>query len=398
MIGSDPVAAPRRSRAMSNVVVPVVADAVPSRRARTRRAEVRTPVVTGASRLGRLRRAAGPLVGIAAAGLVVVAVQPAMLARALGRASLPLIGCAALASLLYTVLQGVRWQPLLRDAGVHVSALRTVVLTVAGRATCLLPCGELTRAVLLCQAQRVEPGTVVGSLTVQELLYMGVLIAVAVPGSLAMHVSAIGVGTVVAGFCGVLLILASDGVYGAVRCLLTRHRLTSGLALHVDDLQHSASTLLRSPRTLTWMPLTALSAATAITMFWLAAQAVAPGAIGWRQCAFVYTVSHMAGAASLIPGGIGAFDVSVVALLSAMGIAPGEASAVAIIAHAADKAVSTAVGATTFAIARRPLGLPASALLRFVPSGESRARAKNSDLRLEPATAAAWAGLAAKAA
>jgi uncharacterized protein (TIRG00374 family) len=329
--------------------------------------------MTGSDRLARARRVLGPLVGIAAVGLVVVAVQPAVLVRALSRASLPLLACAALASLLYTVLQGFRWQPLLRDAGVHVGALRTVVVTVAGRATCLLPCGELTRAVLLCQAQRVEPGTVVGSLTVQELLYMAVLIAVAVPGSLAMHVSPLGIGIVVAGFCGVILILACDGVYAAVRSLLVRHRLTRGLALHVDDLQRSASTLLRSRRTLTWMPLTALSAGVAITMFWLAAQAVAPGAIGWQQCAFVYTVSHMAGAASLIPGGIGAFDVSVVALLSALGITPGEASAVAIIAHAADKAVSTAVGAATFAVARRSLGLPAAALLRFVPSGEPSA-------------------------
>jgi uncharacterized membrane protein YbhN (UPF0104 family) len=304
---------------------------------------------------------------------VVLAVQPAVLARALGHAALPLAAGAALASLLYTVLQGLRWQPLLRDAGVRIGFGRSVLLTVAGRATCLLPCGELTRAVLVCEAQRAEPGTVIGSLTVQELLYTTVLIAVAVPGSLAMHVTPIGVGVVVAGLAATLVILTHERPFRAVRSLMVRHRLTAGVVPHVDDLQASAGTLLRSRATLLWMPLTVMSVAVAITMFWLAAQAVAPGAINWRECAFVYTVSHMAGAASLIPGGVGAFDVSVIALLSAMGISPGEASAVAIIAHAADKGVSTLVGAATFTVARRALQLRSSALLRFVPSGDSRA-------------------------
>jgi len=326
-----------------------------------------------ASRAARVRRVLTPMAGLAALALVVVAVRPAVLARALAHASLALVGCAALASLLYSVLQGVRWQPLLRDAGVPIGFGRSVVLTVAGRATCLLPCGELTRAVLVCEAQRAEPGTVIGSVTVQELLYTAVLIGVAVPGSLAMHVTPWGVGVVVAGLVAALFILTHERPFRAVRSVLARPRLTAGVVAHLDDLQSSASTLLRSRATLLWMPVTVLTVAVAITMFWLAAQAVAPGAIGWRECAFVYTVSHMAGAASLIPGGVGAFDVSVIALLSAMGISPGEASAVAIIAHAADKAVSTAVGATTFALARRALNLRSSVLLRFVPSGDSRA-------------------------
>jgi uncharacterized protein (TIRG00374 family) len=304
---------------------------------------------------------------------VVLAVQPSMLVRALGRASLPMAAGAALASLLYSVLQGIRWQPLLRESGVQIGFARSVLLTVAGRATCLLPCGELTRAVLVCEVRRAEPGTVIGSLTVQELLYTTVLIGVAVPGALAMHVTPWGVGVVVAGLVATLFILTHDAPFRAVRSLFARHRLTARVVDHLDDLQGSAGTLLRSRTTLLWMPLTMLSVGVAITMFWLAAQAVAPGVIGWRECAFVYTVSHMAGAASLIPGGVGAFDVSVVALLSAMGVSPGEASAVAIIAHAADKAVSTLVGAATFAVARQALQLRSSVLLRFLPSGDAHA-------------------------
>jgi uncharacterized protein (TIRG00374 family) len=92
-----------------------------------------------------------------------------------------------------------------------------------------------------------------------------------------------------------------------------------------------------------------------ITALWLVAQAVAPGQLSWQNAALVFAVSNVAGLLSLIPGGIGAYEGSIIGLLVGFGINPGVAAAIAVVQRLADKGIATAVGFTSYYVARRRL-------------------------------------------
>ena len=100
--------------------------------------------------------------------------------------------------LVWYVLQGVRWHPLLRDRGSRLGMGDTIVVNLAGQSAGLLPGGELARAVLASEAARIEIGDAIATITVQELTYILLLVAAAVPAALHHRVAAVGVGVVLA--------------------------------------------------------------------------------------------------------------------------------------------------------------------------------------------------------
>ena len=72
--------------------------------------------------------------------------------------------------------------------------------------------------------------------------------------------------------------------------------------------------LLQRPDTLGWSVLSLAGAGVSVTLFWLVVMGVG-GDLSWPVTSFVLAASYVAGAISLIPGGIGAAEASVVGLL-----------------------------------------------------------------------------------
>jgi len=96
------------------------------------------------------------VIGIAAVATLIAVLNPGQFARSVaGFRVWSVPGILAL-SMLYYLLQGLRWQPLLRAVGVRLPLSRTLLLNLAGQATGLLPLGELTRAVLVSEASGAE--------------------------------------------------------------------------------------------------------------------------------------------------------------------------------------------------------------------------------------------------
>jgi uncharacterized membrane protein YbhN (UPF0104 family) len=79
--------------------------------------------------------------------------------------------------------------------------------------------------------------------------------------------------------------------------------------------------------------------------------------VGWWQAAFVLALSTVGGAVSLIPGGIGASEASVAALLVFLGVDYGAAGAAAVIQRTLATGLSVALGATAYAAIHRRLHL-----------------------------------------
>lgn len=301
----------------------------------------------------RLRGAAIPnLVGLIALAALVVGIDPGKLAQAVTHFHLAVIPAVVVLSLGYYVLQGVRWDLLLSAVGVHLRMRDTVTLNVAGQATALLPLGELTRAVFVTEASGAEFGSVVATVTVQELLYTLILIILAAPGLLALHAAAPGIAAALLLTGLIFLSLTWCPAYRRLRWLVAHTPLLRRIVDEVDALHNDTTLLMRKPGTLGWSWLSVAGAASTVTVFWLIAGALSPGTLSWTQAAYVYALSNIAGALSLIPGGIGAYEASVAGLLVAAGMDPATAGAVALVQRVADKGLATMLGIGTYMVAR----------------------------------------------
>jgi glycosyltransferase 2 family protein len=305
--------------------------------------------------LRRLRKLVPPAIGVAAIAALATAVDPTQFSRAIEHFRVAVLPAIVLVSLAYYLLQGVRWHQLLRAVGIRIELGDTVLLNFAGQATALLPLGELTRAVLVTEETGAEFGAVVATVTVQELLYTMVLIAFAVPGLIAVPHALSGVSAALGITMLIFVALSWCPAYRVLRALVERTPVLRRFTHEVDELHNDTVLLMRHRSTLTGMWISVLQAAATITTLWLVAEAVAPGALTWRDAALVYAVSNVAGALSLIPGGIGAYEASVVGLLVTFGMNPGVAAAVALVHRFADKGLATGVGFAAYFVARRRL-------------------------------------------
>jgi uncharacterized protein (TIRG00374 family) len=296
-------------------------------------------------------------VGVAAVLALILGIDVHGFATAVRHFNLSAIPAIVVLSIAYYVLQGVRWHFLLRAVGVNQPMRDTVLLNYAGQATGLLPAGELTRALLVSEATGAALGTVVATVTVQELIYTLLLVAGAIPGSLVHHAASGAVVAALVATFAVVVILTVPRVFAAVRALVVHTPLLRRLVAEVDRLHRDTVVLLRRADTLGWTVLSVASALVSITLFWLVVDSLDPGALSWTGAAFVYGVSHVAGAISLIPGGLGIYEASTVGLLVASGVSGGVAAAVAIVHRTADKGLNTLIGIGAYVIARRRLGV-----------------------------------------
>lgn len=284
------------------------------------------------------------VLGLAGVAALVVAVDARATGRALlrvGAAPLPLLIAVSLG---FYVLQGVRWHQLLRACGAGLRLRDSCVINMAGQATGLLPLGELTRVVLAVQATGLAFGAVLATITVQELLYTTGLVAVAVPGALQNRAFGIPMIATLVVVTAILLLLSQPRLWRVMRGLLARIAPLRRFLTQLDTLQQTTAGLMRRRDTVVWSLVSLACAAVAVTLFWLVVHALAPGVVAWQTAGLIYTISHLAGAVSAIPGGLGAYEASVTGLLIAAGVDPSSAAAAALLHRAADKGLSTVVG------------------------------------------------------
>ncbi|MGH7758971.1 MAG: lysylphosphatidylglycerol synthase transmembrane domain-containing protein, partial [Candidatus Dormibacteria bacterium] len=271
----------------------------------------------------------------------------------------------------YYVLQGVRWQPLLRAVGVKLPLRETLVLNFAGQVAGLLPGGELTRAVLVSEVARGEVGATIATITVQELIYFVLLIAAAVPGALHHPFAAVGVSIALAGVLAITAILTLQPLFHAVEGAVVKLPIVRRFHSDLVELQRDTVALLRRWDTLYWSTLSAAQAVCTVTMFWVVIQALDPGKVSWPDAAFAYAVAAIAGAVSLGPGGLGGFEAAGVGMLVVLGVPFQMAVAATILQRLGDKGLATIYGAFAYLYARRHYTLKERTVIRH---GQRRGR------------------------
>lgn len=310
--------------------------------------------------------------GVAAIVALILASNPGELGGVLERFFLPLIPAILALSAAFYVLQGLRWYFLLRDVCARISLGDTILLNIAGQSTAMLPLGELTRAIFVTEAAGdVEFGDVVATVTVQELIFMLLLVIVAVPGVLSVHRALPGLIVALVGIFGVIAMLTVSPVFHFVHRTVERTPVLRRFTAQVDRLREDTVQLLHRPDTLGWSVISLAQAGIGISLFWLVVHGLGGDSLSWPMASFVLAASYVAGAVSLIPGGFGAAEASVVGLLLATGIPAPTATAAALLQRIADKGFATLMGFIAYAIAKRRFRLSGLSALR--PSPRSQA-------------------------
>lgn len=290
------------------------------------------------------------LLALVVIGSLILVGNPAQVGNAIRHFHLSDIPIVLGLSVGYYILQGVRWWTLLRIVTPDPPLGETVLMTLTGQATALLPLGELTRAILLARVVRtIALGTAIAAVTVQELLYSGLLIAAALPGSSRYYFARAGVAAALGGTVLVVVLLTVRPVYGWIRTVITRISLLNRVIDSIDRLQRDTVVLFENWRTYVWLWISALQAVMAVSLFYFVVDAIAPGRVDWVTAAFVYSISNVASAITLSPGSLGAFEATTAGLLTVAGGLPfGVATAVAVVHRLADKGLSAVIGASLF--------------------------------------------------
>jgi uncharacterized membrane protein YbhN (UPF0104 family) len=295
-----------------------------------------------------------PLVlALAVIGSLIVASNPSQVGSAIERFHVRDIPIIVGLSVGYYVLQGVRWWTLLRIVTPKPPLGETVLMTLTGQATALLPLGELTRAILLARVRDIAVGSAVAAVTVQELLYSALLIAAALPGSSRYYFARAGVAAALAGTILVVVLLTVRPVFRLLRRGVARMPVLQRMMGSIDRLQADTVILFENWRTYVWLWISAVQALMAVSLFYFVVNAIAPGRLDWVTAAFIYSISNVASAITLSPGSLGAFEATTAGLLVAAGGLPfGVATAAAVVHRLADKGLSAVLGVSLYAYVR----------------------------------------------
>ncbi|MFI5312925.1 MAG: lysylphosphatidylglycerol synthase transmembrane domain-containing protein [Candidatus Dormibacteria bacterium] len=301
------------------------------------------------------RRRIPVVIALLVIGSLIVASNPGQVGGAIQHFHLRDIPIVVGLSVGYYVLQGLRWWTLLRIVVRKPPPLgETVLMTLTGQATALLPLGELTRAILLARATGIAVGSAVAAVTVQELLSSGLLIAAALPGSSRYYFARAGVAAARGGTVLVIVLLTVRPIFRRVRAGVARLPLLGRMMGSIDQLQADTVVLFENWRTYVWLWISGVQALMAISLFYFIVDAIAPGRLDWVSAAFIYSISNVASAITLSPGSLGAFEATTAGLLVAAGGLPfGVATAAAVLHRAADKGLSAVIGVALFAYVRR---------------------------------------------
>jgi uncharacterized protein (TIRG00374 family) len=313
------------------------------------------------------------LFALGAIAALLVYADPHKIGMAFQRFNLKYVPIVVALAVGFYIVQGVRWWTLNRALGIRFPLRDTVFLTETGQATALLPLGELTRALLLSKAAGVHLGAVVATETVQELLFVFMLFALALPKAIGLHYVAIAVVVPMIFVIAIVATLTVEGLYARVRRIVEKVPVLRRVRPAVDELHRDTRVLFRHRDTYRWLPLSVGQALMAVTLLWAVSEAVAPGRVSWTSAGFVYAVTQGAAWLSFSPGGLGAVEASTAGLLVALGVSFDIATAISVMQRLADKGLNTLLGWICYLFARRRYNLTGASLFRFeMPAAEER--------------------------
>ncbi len=292
-------------------------------------------------------------------GLGLAANLPATL-DAVARFPWPLVPVVVGATLVNYALRFVKWDFYLRRLGVPLPRRQSLLVFLAGFTMSVTPgkIGEVLKAVLVRGLVGTELSRTASAVMAERLTDVAGLLLLSGIGATALPGGAVLLAAVAGVLAGTLALLQLPRLADGLHAALLRGGRLARLADPLRRFLVAGRTLL-APGPLAWTTLLSL-----VSWFFecLAFSLVLHGLgapVGLRAATALYAFASLAGALSMLPGGLGVAEGSLTGLLVAVGTALPAAAAATLLIRAATLWLAVALGAGTLALAFR--GVPAAA-------------------------------------
>lgn len=301
-----------------------------------------------------MHKAILPVAALAGIAGLLLAVNPRAVASAFAHFDVwTLVPIVAL-MLAFYALQGLRWHLLLGAVGAEVRLVDSQLMNLAGQAmTAVVPLGDLARAVLAGRTTGVDLGATAATVTVQELCFTLLVVVAAVPGLGSMPGGLWMVVVVSGGIAAVIALLTMPRLFGAVHRVIRATVFVRRWAPEIASLQRQVNRLVRRPDVAAGTALDLGRVIVATAALLLVLRGLHVTSLGWWSVSLVLAASFVGGALSMLPGGVGANEATVVGTLMLLGVHPGVAAAAAILQRLTLFAVPTLGGAIAYLMLRR---------------------------------------------
>lgn len=311
-----------------------------------------------------MRKAILPAAAVAGVAALLLAVNPASVAAAFAHFDAWTLVPVVSLMLSFYALQGLRWHLLLRAVGARGRLRDSQLLNLAGQAmTAVLPLGDLTRALFAGRAFGVDTGAAAATVTVQELSFTLLVALAAAPALGRLPNGVWWVAIVAGGIAAVVVVLTVAPVFRGVHRAVSVVPGLRRFAAEIATLQQVVARLLRRPDVAAGALIDLARVIVATVALLLLLRGLHVDTLGWWDVALVLAASFIGGALSLLPGGVGANEATVVGVLLLLGVSPATAAAAAILQRLTLTGVPAAGGALAYVATRsqRAAARPAAA-------------------------------------
>lgn len=266
---------------------------------------------------------------------------------------LPLLLAGALGNY---ALRFLRWHFYLRALGIALGGGASLLVFLAGLGMALSPgkLGEVLKAVLVRELTGVPAGRTTAAVVAERLTDVAGLILLSLLGATAIPGGPWVLGGLALALVLALALLRSRGLAGLLE-RAAAHRRLAGLGEPVRAFLGGGRALLTPGRLVAAVALSVGAWGGECLALWVALLGLgAPARL--REAAFVYAFASLAGAVSMLPGGLGAAEASLTGLLVALGVGLPVAAAATLLVRLCTLWFGAALGAATLALAfrRRP--------------------------------------------
>lgn len=287
------------------------------------------------------------LLGLLGVAALIVAVDPAKVARALTEADRRSAALMIPVVLALYLCHSLAWWIALRGAGAPVGLRQAVRVTIISQAFTVLPGGDLWRVPIVHSDEErpVNAGSVAATVIFDDLVYFFVLTFAMVPLAVTTPLVRIPLAIALAPQVAIFTALLWPSLYRRLAGRVSQVPFLRRFEPQLAALGPTFQRLVVMPRVIVpVLAVDAVCAALAVGLYGLAMSAVHAAGVGLSSIAFTYATGQVLSGLTVLPGALGAYEGMMTGMMAVQGVQPAAAAAAALIYRAVNDLLMALVG------------------------------------------------------